>query len=95
MEYAAVFEKLPRNWCAYVPDLPGCVSTGGTSYGGTSYGVTVTVHSILRMIRTLINRSRRASMKYAVVFEKAPRNRFAYVPDPPGCVSTRVGYVEA
>jgi predicted RNase H-like HicB family nuclease len=25
-----VFEKSPNNWSAYVPDLPGCVSTGGT-----------------------------------------------------------------
>jgi predicted RNase H-like HicB family nuclease len=30
MKYAVVFEKAPRNWCAYIPDLPGCVSTGGT-----------------------------------------------------------------
>jgi predicted RNase H-like HicB family nuclease len=28
-QYAVVFEKVPNsNWCAYVPDLPGCVSTG-------------------------------------------------------------------
>ena len=28
--YAAVFEKAPENWAAYVPDLPGCVTTGRT-----------------------------------------------------------------
>ena len=28
MKYAVVFEKTPNNWSAYVPDLPGCVSTG-------------------------------------------------------------------
>ena len=28
--YAVVYEKAPRNWAAYVPDLPGCVSTGST-----------------------------------------------------------------
>lgn len=28
--YAVVFEKAPRNWAAYVPDLPGCVTTGRT-----------------------------------------------------------------
>ncbi len=27
-------------------------------------------------------------MKYAVVFEKAPNNYAAYVPDLPGCVAT-------
>jgi predicted RNase H-like HicB family nuclease len=28
--YAVVFEKAPENWAAYVPDLPGCVTTGQT-----------------------------------------------------------------
>ena len=28
--YAVVFEQSPDNYSAYVPDLPGCVSTGGT-----------------------------------------------------------------
>ena len=27
---AVVFEKAPNNWAAYVPDLPGCVTTGRT-----------------------------------------------------------------
>jgi len=30
MKYAVVLEKAANNWCAYVPDLPGCVSTGQT-----------------------------------------------------------------
>jgi predicted RNase H-like HicB family nuclease len=30
MQYAVVFEKAPNNWCAYVPGLPGCVTTGPT-----------------------------------------------------------------
>lgn len=29
-KYAVVFERAPNNWAAYVPDLPGCVTTGGT-----------------------------------------------------------------
>ncbi len=28
MKYAVVIEKTPNNYAAYVPDLPGCVSTG-------------------------------------------------------------------
>lgn len=28
--FAVVFEKVPGNWSGYVPDLPGCVSTGRT-----------------------------------------------------------------
>lgn len=30
MKYAVVYEQTPRNWSAYVPDLPGCVATGPT-----------------------------------------------------------------
>ena len=28
--YAVIFEKAAHNWAAYVPDLPGCVTTGRT-----------------------------------------------------------------
>ncbi len=28
--FAVVFEKAESNWAAYVPDLPGCISTGAT-----------------------------------------------------------------
>ena len=30
LEYAVVYEQTPNNYSAYVPDLPGCVSTGHT-----------------------------------------------------------------
>ncbi len=30
MKYALVIERSPHNFAAYVPDLPGCVSTGAT-----------------------------------------------------------------
>ena len=30
MKYSVVFEKTGRNYAAYVPDLPGCVATGGS-----------------------------------------------------------------
>ena len=30
MKYVVVYERTPNNWSAYVPDLPGCVSTGAT-----------------------------------------------------------------
>lgn len=29
-KYAVVFEKAENNWAAYVPDLPGCMTTGQT-----------------------------------------------------------------
>lgn len=34
MKYAVVLEKSPRNYAAYVPDLPGCVATGKTRREG-------------------------------------------------------------
>lgn len=30
MKYVVVFEKAPENWCAFVPDLPGCVAAADT-----------------------------------------------------------------
>lgn len=30
MRYAVVIEKAKDNYSAYVPDLPGCVATGGS-----------------------------------------------------------------
>ena len=30
MRYAVVIERTESNYAAYVPDLPGCVSTGET-----------------------------------------------------------------
>lgn len=30
LTYVVVFEQTPNNYAAYVPDLPGCISTGRT-----------------------------------------------------------------
>jgi predicted RNase H-like HicB family nuclease len=30
LKYAVIFEQAENNWAAYVPDLPGCISTGKT-----------------------------------------------------------------
>lgn len=29
-KYAVIFERAESNWAAYVPDLPGCITTGET-----------------------------------------------------------------
>jgi predicted RNase H-like HicB family nuclease len=29
-KYAVIYEKAEHNWAAYVPDLPGCMTTGRT-----------------------------------------------------------------
>jgi predicted RNase H-like HicB family nuclease len=28
VKYAVVYERIPRNYSAYIPDVPGCVATG-------------------------------------------------------------------
>ena len=30
IKFAVLFEKAEGNWAAYVPDLPGCMTTGKT-----------------------------------------------------------------
>jgi predicted RNase H-like HicB family nuclease len=30
VKYAVIFERADHNWAAYVPDLPGCMTTGKT-----------------------------------------------------------------
>ncbi len=30
VKYAVVYERSPNNYCAYAPELPGCISTGKT-----------------------------------------------------------------
>lgn len=29
-KYAVIFEPGEGNWAAYIPDLPGCITTGAT-----------------------------------------------------------------
>jgi len=30
MQYAVVIEQANQNWCAHVPDLPGCYASGAS-----------------------------------------------------------------
>ena len=30
LKYAVIYERSESNWAAYVPDLPGCTTTGAT-----------------------------------------------------------------
>ena len=30
LRYAVIYERAETNWAAYVPDLPGCLTTGRT-----------------------------------------------------------------
>ncbi len=35
MQYTIVIERAPKNYAAYVPDLPGCIATGATEEDAT------------------------------------------------------------
>ena len=48
--YAVIFEQAETNWAAYVPDLPGCVSTG-TSLEEAERNVREAISGHLRTLR--------------------------------------------
>ncbi len=43
VKYAVIYERAQCNWAAYVPDLPGCMTTGNT--------LDETKHNILEAIQ--------------------------------------------
>ncbi len=50
LKYAVVFEKAPDNWAAYVPDVPGCITTGGT-LAETETNIREAIEGHLRALR--------------------------------------------
>jgi predicted RNase H-like HicB family nuclease len=54
-KYAAIFESAQDNWAAYVPDLPGCITTGKT--------VEETERNIREAIRGLVSPRRSKSLR--------------------------------
>jgi len=50
IKYAVVFEQAENNWAAYVPDLPGCMSTGKT-LDETELNVREAIEGHLRTLR--------------------------------------------
>jgi len=49
-KYAVIFEQAETNWAAYVPDLPGCVSTGKT-IEETERNIREAIHGHLQTLR--------------------------------------------
>jgi len=49
-KYAVIFEQAETNWAAYVPELPGCVTTGKTLEEGSHKVVSGRPASSLRHI---------------------------------------------
>lgn len=48
--YAVIFEQAGNNWAAYVPDLPGCMSTGKT-IAETERNIREAIEGHLRTLR--------------------------------------------
>ena len=50
VKYADLFEKADNNWAAYVPDLPGCMTTGKT-LDETEINIREAIEGHLRTLR--------------------------------------------
>ena len=48
--YAVIFEQAESNWAAYVPDLPGCITTG-TSLEETERNIREAIQGHLQTLR--------------------------------------------
>ena len=60
LKYVAVYEETPNNYSAYLPDLPGCISTGKTW------------EDIQRMIREAVTLHIEAMLEQGESLRKAP-----------------------
>ena len=50
VKYAVIFEQAQSNWAAYVPDLPGCMTTGRT-LDETKQNIREAIHGHLETLR--------------------------------------------
>lgn len=50
LKYAVLFEQAENNWAAYVPDLPGCMTTGET-LDQTEVNIREAIEGHLRTLR--------------------------------------------
>ncbi|HEY4760001.1 MAG TPA: type II toxin-antitoxin system HicB family antitoxin [Thermoguttaceae bacterium] len=50
MKYTVIIEQGPNNYSAYVPDLPGCVSTG-ESYEDVMQNIREAIEGHLKIMR--------------------------------------------
>ena len=50
VKYAVIFEEAESNWAAYVPDLPGCMTTGKT-FEETKQNIREEIEAHLRTLR--------------------------------------------
>lgn len=49
-KYAVIFEQAENHWAAYVPDLPGCITTGAT-LAETEHNIREAIQGRLAVLR--------------------------------------------
>lgn len=52
VRYAVIFEQAENNWAAYVPNLPGCITTGNT-FEETEHNIREAIEGHLRTLQEL------------------------------------------
>ncbi len=52
VKYVVIFEQAENNWAAYVPDLPGCITTG-KSLEETERSIREAIEGHLKTLREL------------------------------------------
>ena len=50
LRYAVIFEPAEHNWAAYVPDLPGCITTG-TTLQETEHNIREAIEGHIKTLR--------------------------------------------
>jgi predicted RNase H-like HicB family nuclease len=102
MRFAVVIEKAPNNYCAYLPNLPGCISVGDTLEemrwmiqeavefhleGMAEDGDPIPEPTTECEYLEVPSPGRSGASKYLVLYEKGPTSWGAEIPDLPGCVA--------
>jgi predicted RNase H-like HicB family nuclease len=80
VRYAVIFEQADRNWAAYVPDLPGCITTGRT-LEETERNIREAIEGLLRTLREFGDRfrNRRALPEISKSSQQLSGSRFRQV----------------
>lgn len=100
LKYVVVYEETPNNYCAYLPDLPGCISTGKTwedIQQMTREAVTLHIEGMLEQGEMLPEKP--MSMEEAMVYHCQPltereKETLAQYGDAPPALSTTFGMME-
>ena len=95
LQYAVVFERMPNNYGAYAPDVPGCVSTGATwgqVHDNIREALCFHIEGVVESGET--PSEPRMSVKEAMAYHSQPHEDVAEIGEPATGLSTTVEMVE-